>query len=507
MNRITRKTKILTYAMLILISVSSFCFLGDQPIAYIIALIPIGLIILFIAYFIIEKRTRETRNMMKIAKFRKEYAKIIAVDYHIDLLIMQLKISNGKIDYTTSLIINKPDQEMRRAFSEGESIEVWVNPKNQHDITMINIYEKSVASRNVNWITILVIFLNIFIFTISPIVDYINPKKQFQDIAVINTTDKPDIIWEIQYSSPKSIYIKIYDPLNDKKIKTIKDKKEKEFDNNITFFISQQKKNVLIVGTGSTPVFDIYDASSYKKIADIKNFEKSNTIFSTGISSIKHITSDYWYNNDDMIELTTNDANKCYYNIQQDKFLYSENDFEKHIEDLDSFFIGQQMFVFALSSVSDHIDKRQLYIIETNDKKGIETLKTHEGINILDVDNFNNNKKYNHCNLIPLCSDTFFLRGNIIYIDSTMAIVHHVNSVNKNAEELISGIHKSGKQLFRIYEADYPNLKDMKKDEHKPHNHIIKSTRISNKIVLLFGKYGALCVDVKSGKIIWKYEP
>jgi hypothetical protein len=92
-------------------------------------------------------------------------------------------------------------------------------------------------------------------------------------------------------------------------------------------------------------------------------------------------------------------------------------------------------------------------------------------------------------------------------MDASLAIIQHVTAINENADEELSGIDKNGKILFTINQNEYPNIKDMTEYNHVPnYDQKLKVVRSDNKIIFLFGKHGALCVVINTGKILWKYE-
>ncbi len=313
----------------------------------------------------------------------------------------------------------------------------------------------------------------------------------------------------MKFQPPKKIYINIYEPFSKEKIKTIKDKKEEELNNSMDFFISQQGQKVFIVGTGNTPVLDIYDAITYQKLSDIKKFEQSHKKLKEGISEIEHRPSYYGTNKEDVILITTNDGEKIYYNIPQDKYYKNENVLKEDKEESIYERMKRQMFTFVFSVSQTNSNRHQLCIVESNNKKSIPTLLEISETKNLNTNYFKQYKKqyFKYCNLIPLSGNKYFFECQFLYLDSTMAIIEYYPSMKKDVEELIIGIDKRGKVLFDIKQNDFPGIESFRKNMFKPrHYSKLKVIRDRDKIIILFDVYGAFCIDINTGKITWKFE-
>jgi len=479
----------------------------------IIAISLLGVMIIGILIYLKRSNTISKRQKNKIIRQGKRVrARILSVkDYQRNSIILSLQIEHPDKFYVTSYIITKADQEVREKYKPDQQLNVFVNQKNHYEVIIPEDKKvRTPITRTSFWgllSTLGIIALSVGVPLIISLFD--TSDREFKDIAFVHSGNQENI-WEIRFESPKKIFFKIYNPATNKKIKSFRDKKDMKLDHNTNFFISQRGHNVFIIGTGNTPVIDVYDATSFTKISDIKDFEKTNSILGDGIASVRKWHMYYKFNKDDFIDITTNDGEKCLYDIQLDKFFDSENDVREFIEESDFAVIANQMFVFALSNVPNSENKHKLYLIEAKNKKVLETLKGYAGSTSFDVKYFNSKKKYQYkdLNLTLLAKDRYFLKGKFLYFDAYLAIIHHVNGINKDAEELISGIDKSGTTLFSFKESDYPNVDDMKDDNFHPINsQKLEVIRLNEKFVFLFGKYGALCIDSNIGKIIWKYEP
>jgi hypothetical protein len=481
----------------------------------ILAVCLLGVMVVGIFIYLRRSNTTSKRQKDKIIRQGKRVrARILSVkDYQRTSIILSLQIEHPEKFYVTSYVITNADSEERDKYKPDQQLNVFVNPDNQYEVYIPETKKVNEPTRSKGgaWVTVFIVLVSVCSFGIPFIVDFFDySDRVFKDVAFVSGGEDKGNIWEVRFQAPKSIFIKIYDPLSGEKIKSIKDKKDEELESYTDFFISQQGQKVYIVGTGNTPVIDVYDADTYNKIAGIKDFEKTNSLLGNGITTVQKRSSYYSFNKDDVIDITTNDGNKCFYDIQKDKFFDTENDIREYIEDADYAVVAKQMFTYVLSNIPNSANKHQLYLVAAKSKKVLQTLRGFVGSNSFDVNYFNENKKYyfKDFTLAPLCEETYFLEGKFIYFDALLAIIQHVDAINKDAKELISGIEKSGKTLFSIKEADYPNIDDMKENSYAPRsNQELKTIRSNDKIVFLFDKYGALCVDINTGKIIWKYEP
>ena len=518
MNRVSNISKVLLIILLLLICIYAFCFLQNKTIAYLILSLSMTVLIIFMIYLIFGKNIKNKRNEKITQQTCKVTARILAVKTDSPgIIILQLLISLPTKDYVTSLIISKSSENQEIHYRAGQEINVFINPKNPNDIILPDTRKEITEQKKLVWKNILMGTLSLFPIVLLVVgmpvwLIYFNkPDKKFQDIFYIQLNNKQENIWELQFQPPKKLFIKIYDPVSKKKIKTIEDEKDKKMDHYMDFFFSRQEQKVFIIGKGDSPVIDIYDAVTFEKLSDIKKFEQSNVILDKGIASVQY-ENPYFnrLNKDDVIEITTNDGNKYFYNIPNNKFYYSENELDEYIQETNYNQMSRQMYSFVLSDIPNNVYQHQLYIIETTSKKGIPSLVELAGANTIVVDNFNESRDhyYKYCTLMPLSDGNYFLEGKIIYLEAAFAVILHVAAVNADAEEMISGIDKSGKTLFTIKQSDYPDIKEMTDRHYHPRQHDeLKTIRTNDKIVFLFANYGALCVDITTGNILWKYEP
>lgn len=510
MNRISRISQLLVFILLVLVSIYALCFIQDKTTAYLIFALSVATFIIYLLWLIVRKNIRRKQNIRITQETPGVNARILAVKApRYGVMVLQLRIGGPGQEYITSLTV-ADSEENRNKYSAGRDITVFVDPNNRHHVIIPEPTKGNNPRRKFSWIWI-IYSISISGSVILPIIIGLadTSDREFKDIALVQVKGQKENIWEVLYESPKKIFINIYDPLTNKKIKSIKDKKQEELDYSINFIISQQDQKVFIIGTGKTPLMDVYDALSYEKISDIEVFEKSNSLLAQGISEISAKKFYYNLNEDGFIEITTNDGNKCYYNIPNDIFYYSEKELDESVQKMNTDRLRRQMFSFALSSVPEAVDKHQLYLVEINSEKGIDPLRTLAGTNSLNVENFNDDDNYysRYCKIVPLMKDSFFLEGKIIYSDASMVVIQHVTAINKDAKEIISGIGKSGNTLFTINQSDYPNIDDMNEDHYNPRTYQnLDIIRSGDNIIFLFAKYGGLCVEITTGTILWKLE-
>ncbi|HNW88608.1 MAG TPA: hypothetical protein PKN48_03040 [Bacteroidales bacterium] len=514
-HHLSKVTKALIIILLLLISIYSYCFIKNPTIAYWISSLSVIILIISLLYFFVRKKIRHRRHIKIIETTPEVNARILAVNSDKPgIIILQLLITHPTKDYIASLIIDNTEQNRALNYKAGQNIRVFIDPEDDHHIILPEAsQEKNKKTKTSFFITIIIIAVSsasmapAFISMIAGAFD--QSDRKFHDIEIITGKDKQENIWVVRYKSPDKIHISIYDPLTNKKIKTIKEKKEKEMAYSSGFFIVQQDQKVFILGTGDEPLIDVYDAVSFEKLSDISTFEQTNKFFAKGISEIQNVSLYNRFFNDEVFEITTNDGNKCYYNVTCDQFYYSGRALNEVVEKTTDGLLIRRKCVFALSVIPNAVDKHQLFLVKTTDTGRIGALQGLAGADRLDIDYFNKNKDtgYKYCELSALCPDLHFLKGNIIYSDSALVIIRHATTINRDAEVLLSGIDINGKTQFTIKQGEYPNIEKMIEDNIDLADYQgIKIIRHDNKIVFLFGEYGGLSVDVKTGGILWKLE-
>ncbi|HOY32515.1 MAG TPA: hypothetical protein PKW80_11605 [Bacteroidales bacterium] len=512
MSRISKITELFLFILLILVVIYAVFFIQNRTASYLILAASLVVFVAVILFVIFRKRARDKEELKIINETPKVKAGILAVKpAGARYTVLQLLVGHPDREYVTGITI-KNTFENQNVYTVGQNINVHIDPKDQYHVVIPQtIRVASGKSKKINW------FLLIYVPIISssvvlPLVINLfdTSDRRFNDVQFIKTDENPGNIWEVRCKSSGKLFINIYDPLTNNKVKAIKDKKANVDNYSANFYIHQQGKNVYIVGIGETPVMDIYDAVNFKKISDIQTFQKTDAIFAKGISEIQKQYTSNKFSTDDMYAITTNDGNKCYYDILKNKFIYTEDELYKYSQEKADRFIKDNKFVFALSAVPNSVEKHQLYVVRTADTNSFRTLTNLAGANSLNAGYYldkRNNYGYEHFDLIPLCSDTYFLSANIMYFDESLVIVMHQTAISKDAEVLISGIDVTGRTLFTIRQHDFPNIDDMIENNYYFNDaRYVKITRSGNQIIFFFGEYGGICIDVQTGKTVWKFE-
>ncbi|HNW88607.1 MAG TPA: hypothetical protein PKN48_03035 [Bacteroidales bacterium] len=505
---LSKVAKALLFILLMLISLYSFCFIENKTFSYLTAALAFLVLIIFIVYLFVRKNIRNNRDNRITHETHKVNARILAVKIQKAHAILQLLVEYPDKEYVSSLIVDNTEENGDR-YKAGQKIPVFVDPKDRHHVIIPELHKTNAPRKNINWALLIYIPVLSASFVVPFIINLFDTSdRKFQDIECIQVTGNTEKIWEVRYKSPDKLFINIYDPLTCKKIKSIKDNLENEPESYTNFNLCLQDQKVYITGTGDRPVMDVYDALTFEKISDLATFEKSNTLFKQGISDIQSTTVYSQFVYEDVYAITTNDGNKCYYNIPDNMFYNTQEELTGYFLNVSHDMLMRQKFIFALSILPEGVDKHQLYLIKATDTSGVRSLLSLAGNN-LNVEYFNSNKGYyyKYCELVPLCSDQYFLEGRIMYFDSSMVIIQHVTAINKDAGVILSGFDTKGNTLFTIKQEDYPNIKEMTEDDFSPRDYQkLNIVRYDNKVVILFGHYGGCCIDVETGKMLWKLE-
>lgn len=505
-------TKFLISFLLLLASICSFWLIKDGQLAFAMTVFWGLLFLILILYLAFSKQTRRNQVKKIIASTERVSAKALSVKrLGENSVIIQFLIKNPEKDYIASLVILDADEEQQNKFETGKNTFIYVNPANPYDIVIPEaVKQKAQKSKNV-WKTafwLLPILLAVGLPIYFSVTD--NSQDEFHDIGYIWDNKGQGNIWEVRFSDPNKIIITVYDPVLDEKLETIKDKKDNEYDGYADLFICQQHQKVYIIGKGNSPTIDIFDASTFEKLSDIKSFEQTNHFLSNGIASISINTNNKRLITEEVIEITTVDGKICYYNIPQNEFYYSEPELTKSFRYIDSLQMSQQLFAFVLSEIPNSVDKFELNLVQSKNKKSIANLLQLAYSGTLDVDQFNENKKrhYKYCELVRISGSNYYLQASKIYSDSSMAVLLYAASLGVISEEQISGLDKSGMTIFVIKNRDFPNKENMVEDNYSPKNNgNLKCIKHDNKMVFLFAQYGAICIDLTNGNLLWKYEP
>lgn len=505
-------TKLLISILLLSAAVCSFLLIKDDNLAFSISVFWAGLFVVLMFYLAFASRGRRRRNRKIIASTEKVSAKVLSVKRSgINNIILQLMIKNPKKDYVAGFVIHNPIEEQRNQYESGKNIYVYVNPDDPMDIIVPEpIKQKTKGSKSgwqiFFWIAVMLPSVGLPVFFSI----YDDTEDEFHDIAYIWDNKGQGNIWEVRFSDPDEIVMKVYDPIKDEKLETINDEKDNDYNGYADLFICQQKQKVFIIGKGDTPTIDIYDAVSFEKLSDIKSFEKTNSILANGIASISRNSNYNRLSKQEVIEITTADGKKCFYNIDENVFYYSDKELEDHFKNADYLQMSRQLFSFVLSKVPNSVDKFELNLIQSDKITSIQELLSAANSSNLDKEYFNENKDYyyKYCKFVSISGDKYFLKADKIYSDSTMAVIDYVTSLGDNAEEQICGMDKKGQTVFIVKERDFPNKDDMDENNYSPKNNgNLKCKRKDDKMVFLFAQYGAICVDLTNGNLLWKFEP
>jgi hypothetical protein len=468
------------------------------------------LFVLWIYGIISKSRQRRHKNII-IRKNNKTNAKITFVrTYKKNTVVLQLQIGHANETYLSSYTHYKPTDYERSRYQKGKSIEVFVNPQNKAEILIPETAKVKTNNSGAKWgflVWFAIISTSFGIPLITHLLDHSNRK--FEDAICIEGNEKQQRIWELRFEPQNKILINILDPVKNKKIKTIKDKRETDLDYNLRFTICRQNQNIVVIGFGNTPVYDVYDTATYQKISGLKEFEKSNITMKKGIVSIEKKYINSYYTMDRIIEIITGDGKKCFYNISKDEFYLSEKKLQSFIEKNDLGVMDSSLVSFAFSPVTGNGYQKFLYSIKSKSiKDKAELLKNSGSVNFNNED-FNRRKKYK-CKKCysELLSKVPFLESSFLYIDTSFAVILSKQSVGNDAAEQITIIDISGKNVITIQKKDFPNLKLIQKEKYHPQkNSDLKCEHFKNKMIIYFGEYGAICLELNMGKTLRKYEP
>lgn len=314
--------------------------------------------------------------------------------------------------------------------------------------------------------------------------------------------DETKTIWELRYDKPKNIYINIVDPFTNKQIRQIKDKKSSGLDYNISFSMSRHNSNIVLIGFGNTPVFDVYNTNTYEKISGSEKLEQLDPKLKNSIASISRKSIDKKYFRDDIIEIKARDYTKYFYDVQRALFFRSEKELDSFVDKTDYEMTPERLTAFVLS-------EDRLYAVTHQGKEKAYYFFKIAGSSSFDVQ-YSNKYKQRDCGKceVSLLSDEKFARGRIIYSNTSAAVISHIKSRNLYEEGAVSTYFYPDKKLFQIMEKDYPNFAMMKKNNYHPGDRVeVSYVEKDSQVILGFWKYGALCIDLSAGRIIWKFEP
>lgn len=435
-------------------------------------------------------------------------ATILASMYYKKKMVLQLSIPDEKSDYISDLVINRPYDDDLRFFKKGSKIDVCVNPKNKHDIyyPAERTYPGNAFKYKLD------AFLTIF-FCIAPLASIIIPLaldtsgQKFQDMAWISTNDTLNNIWTVSFNERNKIFISLYDPITQTETKEIKDKKEVDLWQGTRFYICPQEENVMIVGCGTTPVVDVYDPL-LNKLSDITALEKSFPELYSGIVQIETKTNTSRLIKEDMFEIRCNNGSKYTYNATRNKLYQSSIEADNEFRSIDSLEMSKRGNAFLLLTTDTNaLINTRLYSLESQTPKGINDLVFFSGSNKYNLKHFNE-PDYKYLTLKPIVKYKTFIEGKIIWSDSDFVILQHFNSNVANALMHITAYNASGKQLYSFSQKYFPNIDKMREDYETSFRFLKFDdvTRVNDRIYIIFDEYGAVCLDINTWQMRWKYE-
>ena len=211
--------KILILLLLIMGMISIYLYITNRLVAVICL---VGLLLVFWCYNIFNNAHKRKKEKSFLTDNRKFEAIINSVEvYGRNDVILQLIVKHPETDYITSLIIHDPGSDEMNQYKQGNIIKVYIDPKDKHHIVFpqSSQHRKHKKSRleKILWNSIF------FLPGALPLAlsFFSTGDKIFQDIAYISVNDSLQTIWELRYSAPERLYINVYDPVKNKRIKSI----------------------------------------------------------------------------------------------------------------------------------------------------------------------------------------------------------------------------------------------------------------------------------------------
>ncbi len=469
------------------------------------------IIFVLILYFIIRiwKRKRLVYNILR--QNNRFLAKIISLKVSRgNKMVLQLLVQNQEQNYISSLIIDKPGETEITQYSVGTTVDVYIDPQNKHRIYIPDLRVK--VHREIGFAP----FLSIILFVIVPIIvailydqGYLSKTPvYFQDSEIVKHDSQPYYL-ELSQSSGQFL-IDVYNPLNNKKITSIIEKPDYPINSNTRLSLSHQENMIFVIGDWYTPVIEAYDISSLQKIMNKKEFEAINPFFNDEIVSLnKYRNKELKFKKEDIFEFNTKNKHKYFFSISSGKYFESEKKLEEYIFQTDSTLMAEHLYSFALLKDSASDDKFQICIIEAQTTRDINELIYQAGRNgIVYKDFLWETLAYKDKSKPVLRAiSNYFYNAKIAYFDFDIVVIEHQEKEKDHINYLISGINKDGKQIFSIDQSSFPNLKEMQKEIFLVKEHFYhKTIRDKNYLIITFSSYGGICVDLKTGKLVWKFE-
>lgn len=503
MNHLSNYTKCLLFILLIVLLAGSFFYSNDLKILIVFAISSILVLLLILILFISKLKARNNRRI--INEYIRKEAEIIENTIYKSDLILQILVYEPDGNYISSLILRNPTPDERNSIAVGSKIVVYVNPKNKHHIVIPEFQAKSNQwfLRNRKIMLIICSFIAFgsvpFLFDLAD-----NSERSFQDLLYIKNSNNKWNLWELRFEFPSKIYISVYDPFTRMEEFSLVEQKEIKLDERTKLRYFHREHSVFILGTGDTPVLDEYDDRTFRKISDIKSFESKNTFLNQGIARIEKHSVLSKFLKENVFKLITNDGNIRYYNINQNTFYTSKEEVKEYFKKNNSALMSKYMNTFFLARISDSTNGiHQIFSIRATGSKGLNDLmevagKENERLG------YYLSPYFKHLTIDTIAKETSFYKGKLTYFDFDVVVIQSKKSSAKDSQMQIDGYDKDGNSIFHLNLEDYPNYGKMSSSIKKRYYEDIR--RNENLLTIMFKFYGAICIDIKSRKIIWKYE-
>lgn len=498
--------KLIVILILFALLVNGFFYIEDD-IAFLVG--TLGVLLVLLVFRIISNAIKQ-RKKNNILKHNKQVnAKIISTKIQKGKThVLQLSIKQNDTNYIVGYVL-KPNTNQVNKYQKGKSINVFINPSNPSEIVIPELQKEEIQHSNKNGgfiVWVVVILLSVGIPLIINILD--DSGGRFEEMAYIET-DSNAYIWELYHEPDEELLIKIYNPTTGKKIKTVKSEINVDTKNAYIYSIIPQNQNFFIINIGLTPYLEIYNGHTFEKISGLEEFVQSNKKMKSGIAKMNKKSYSSKFVDDVILEITTNDAKELFYNISKDTFYYSDKELKKYIDKTDSEIMSDKLVSFALAPVEGNNYQKLLYIINSTSKKDKDDLLKLVAYTNFDIGVFQRSKRY-ECKKCKenLLQEEPFLESNFLFVDTSIVVISSIESLGQDADEMITCYDKTAKKLFQINESDYPNYKEMQEKNIHPRNQsMINCARVNDKLIINFDYFGALGIDLKTGKQIWKFEP
>ena len=502
---------ILLFIMTTFLSFILLTFINDK--IALICLIAILAVMLTVNIYLKNRKKRLRKKI--ISQEQKTTSRIISSKiFRQSKLVLQLHIQEPGNNYISGLVINLPDEGELDNYTQGSTIDICINPKDMHDIFIPDQRLETISESSLIWGAFLIIFIPIsLLITFAALYDrgvLTKKPEYFQDSKIIKLNNQKYQLWELKIKYPHEIIINIYDPSINKKIISIKDKKDYVLNPNFHLSIIQQNDKVFILDDLYNPFLDVYDARTFQKIMDIRQFEQSNPILKDSIVSIRNYKRSRIVN-EDIFEFFVENGNRYFYNITQNQFFKSEKEAYNYVYQKDSTEMANHMYAFALLYVSEG-EKYLLSLVEAVSKNNRHALIQYAGDPSINI----------QLNDYPVWEEPFYKyekptlktfkdtlqEPTFAYFDFELALIEHQVISGISSVKQFTGFDKNGKIVFSIEQNQIPNVKKMLENNFLLSNKFnYKTIRDNNYFIITFSYYGSICIDLKTGKTVWKFEP